>query len=140
MRCDTDSCTDLGWFGGACPMTLNYDFDEEDQIRWYQYSFKEKPRAGKARRLHLVKWSTLYVCVGTAIFLFFETYTAAVIGYGLAAVLTFASLREYDQRVDAAVKKVIAADPQLKGQLGHYQLTLSEVGMREVTPRSDKTF
>jgi hypothetical protein len=121
-------------------MTLNYDFDEEDQIRWYQYSFNENPKALKARRLHTVKWSALYVCVATAIFLFFGTYTAAVIGYGLAAVLTFATLREYNQRIDAAVKQVVAADPQLKGQLGHCQLTLSDVGMREVTPRTDKTF
>ena len=120
-------------------MKLNYDFNEEDHFHWYQYSIKASPIARKARRRYVVRWFALYVCVATAIVFCIPTYTAAFIGYGLAIVLTFTALRDYDQRLDAAIKEVAAADPQRNGNLGQHQLTLSDVGMREVTPTTDTT-
>jgi hypothetical protein len=121
-------------------MTLNYDFNEEDLFRWYQYSLKASPIVRKARRLYVVRWLMLYVCVATAIVLFFQTYIAAFICYSLAVVFTFTALHNFDQRMDAATKEVAAEDPLFKKYLGHCQLKLSEVGVREVTPASDKTF
>jgi hypothetical protein len=128
----------LSTFGGIRTMTLSYDFTEEDLSRWYQYSFRASPRSRIARKQHVVIWFAVYVCLASAAVLVFQTYPAAFIGYGLAAVFTFTTWRGYDQRIDIALKAQ-AADPQVKGSFGQVQLTLSAAEMREVTPATDST-
>ena len=81
-------------------------------------------------------WSAVYMCLATAAFLAFQTSTAAVAGYGLAAVCAYATWLIYNDRIATALR-AHAADPQLKGCLGQARLTLSDIGMREVTQAAD---
>lgn len=117
-------------------MTLSYDIDEEGVFRWQEYSFRTSPAAGIARRRHMVFWSAVYICLATAVFLPFRTPTVALVSYGLAAVCSYATWLVYNDRIAKGLR-AHAADPRLKGCLGHAELTLSDVGMREVTQAVD---
>ena len=58
-------------------MTLNYNVNEEDLFRWYQYSFRASPVPRAARKRHMLFWFAAYVSFASVVVLAFQTYTAA---------------------------------------------------------------
>ena len=119
-------------------MTLHYEITEEDLFRWYQYSFNASPTSRTARRRHVLFWLAVYFCLASAAVLAFQTCTAALVGYGLAVIFTFTTRLVYNGRIQDALKAQ-AAGPLVKGSLGQAELTLSELGIREVTVAADST-
>jgi hypothetical protein len=64
-----------------------------DLFHWCRYSFRASPRSRTVRRQHVVTWFTVYVCMASATVLAFQTYTAALVGFGLAAIFTVTTWR-----------------------------------------------
>lgn len=117
-------------------MTLTYKVEEKDLLSWYRYSVKKSPLWVAARKRYIAFWGAVFIGLASAAVLAFQTYPAAVVGYGLAAVLTFSTWKAYDVRTDNALK-AFAWDPLVKGSFGPAELTISELGLREVTPAAD---
>jgi hypothetical protein len=117
-------------------MTLTYNYTADDLVSWQLHYLRSSAPARRSRSLHIATWFSVLISFASFSVLYFQTYTAAVLGYSIAAVFTVYIWRGYDRQVEGTLRSH-AADPQLRGSFGPVQLTLSEDGMREVTPAID---
>jgi hypothetical protein len=117
-------------------VTIEYDFGPEDLAAWHRYYLKSSPGFRRNHRFQTVLWTVVFVSVATAQFLNYRTWMAAAIAYGLTAFCSILVWLSYDLTIERGIR-AFATDPQHQGGFGRVQLTLSEEGLREVTPVTD---
>jgi len=74
--------------------------------------------------------------VAAVISLYFKTWPIGVGAFAFATIVSLFGGYAYDRQIEYTIARQVA-DPQLAGSFGAHHLTLSEAGLREVTPATD---
>ena len=117
-------------------MTLSYDYKADDLACWLRHHLRSSPSARRGRVLVTFAWFALFATLASCVAYYFGSFVVSLACYSLVVLFTFLAWRSYDRVVERTVRAK-AADPQLQGGYGPIQLTLSEEGLREVTPTTD---
>ncbi len=118
------------------PVTLSYEFTRDDAVAWWANRIRASTVARRSRIRQTLQWSAVYLGFATVLVFFFRNATSAIVLYPIAAFLAVLTWTNYTHLVDTHLQEQ-AADPKAQGAYGQVTLTLSDQGLREVTPATD---
>lgn len=120
-------------------MTLTYEFSREDLLHWYRHFHSSSPGVRSQRSRFIVSWSVGFFGLALLISvpaLASESWPLVIPALMLASGFSFATPLWFDRRIEQALQ-ALANDPRLEGSFGPVKLSITDEGLREVTPATD---
>jgi hypothetical protein len=117
-------------------VTITYDLNEDDMVAWHRYWLRTSTVARRSRVWRGVQVFAAFCFSVAFVFTHFPVFWASLVSGALVVALIIFIWRGLDELILKQLR-ANASDPQLRGSFGRIRLTLSDEGVRELTPAAE---
>ena len=117
-------------------MTFRYTFDADDMASWLLYYLRTSPKRRRGRLSFAFAYFVLAATIASCFFYYSLSLKAFAIGVAATVLFSLFGWFQYKQIVESKIREQ-ARQPHLQQSYGLVEMTLTEEGIREVTPVID---